>query len=87
MADSPRLVAAGRPFLVVLIVYENADMMPHKILFVQSGTRQAVAEAERTILPDQLDNEGRACVTGKGRFSIHTSSPLRHGSSRTRNTS
>ena len=58
--DTPRLIVeAGKPFEVI---FENVDMMPHNIVFVEPGTRQAVAEAVQTMPPDQLDKQGRAYV-------------------------
>ena len=58
--DTPRLVVeAGKPFEVI---FENADMMPHNILFVQPGTRQAIAESVQTMPPNKLDNQGRAYI-------------------------
>lgn len=58
------VVTAGKPFQ---IVFENKDMMPHNILFVKPGTRQAVAEEVQTMKPDKLDSEGRAYVPGDGK--------------------
>jgi glucose/arabinose dehydrogenase/azurin/lysophospholipase L1-like esterase len=56
--DLPRLVVEpGKPFEVIL---ENDDFMPHNLVFVQPGTREAVANAASTMKPDQLDSQGRA---------------------------
>jgi glucose/arabinose dehydrogenase/lysophospholipase L1-like esterase/azurin len=56
--DTPRLVVeAGKPFEVI---FENADVMPHNLVFVQPGTRKAVAEAAQSMAPTSLDKEGRA---------------------------
>ena len=56
--DTPRLVVeAGKPFQ---IIFENADAMPHNMVFVQPGTLQAVAESVQTQAPDKLDVQGRA---------------------------
>ena len=56
--DTPRLVVeAGKPFQ---IIFENADAMPHNMVFVQPGTLQAVAESVQTQAPDKLDAQGRA---------------------------
>jgi plastocyanin len=56
--DLPRLVVEpGKPFEVIL---ENDDFMPHNLVFVQPGTREAVANAASTMRPDQLDSQGRA---------------------------
>ncbi|MEO8352363.1 MAG: plastocyanin/azurin family copper-binding protein, partial [Chthoniobacteraceae bacterium] len=58
--DTPRLVVeAGKPFAVI---FENLDAMPHNIVFVRPGTRQAVAEAVQTMRPDELDKKGRAYI-------------------------
>ncbi len=63
--DTPRLIVeAGKPFEVI---FENVDMMPHNIVFVQPGTRQAVAEAVQTMKPDKLDYAGRAYLPGDGK--------------------
>ncbi len=62
--DTPRLVVeAGKPFEVI---FENMDQMPHNIVFVEPGARQAIAEAVQTMKPDQLDKEGRPYVPQKG---------------------
>ena len=56
--DTPRLVVeAGKPFQ---IIFENADAMPHNMVFVQPGTLQTVAESVQTQAPDKLDGQGRA---------------------------
>jgi azurin len=52
-------VEAGKPFEVI---FENPDLMPHNIVFVQPGTLQAVATAVQTQAPDKLDSQGRAYV-------------------------
>ncbi|MES2571751.1 MAG: plastocyanin/azurin family copper-binding protein, partial [Verrucomicrobiota bacterium] len=58
--DTPRLVVeAGKP---LEIIFENPDFMPHNLVLVQPGARQAVAEAVQTHKPDQFDNRGRAYV-------------------------
>ena len=58
--DTTRLVVeAGKPFEVI---FENADAMPHNLVFVQPGTLQAVAIAVQTQAPDKLDSQGRAYV-------------------------
>jgi azurin/glucose/arabinose dehydrogenase len=53
------VVEAGKPFEVI---FENPDLMPHNIVFVQPGTLQAVATAVQTQAPDKLDRQGRAYV-------------------------
>jgi azurin/glucose/arabinose dehydrogenase len=63
--DTPRLVVeAGKPFEVI---FENVDLMPHNIVFVEPGARQAVAEAAQTMKPDALDSAGRAYVPQEGK--------------------
>lgn len=63
--DTPRLVVeAGKPFEVI---FENVDVMPHNIVFVQPGTRQKIAEEVQTMKPDKLDKEGRAYMPGDGK--------------------
>ncbi len=58
--DTDRLVVeAGKPFEVI---FENVDLMPHNIVFVEPGARQAVSEAVQTMKPDELDKHGRAYV-------------------------
>jgi azurin/glucose/arabinose dehydrogenase/HEAT repeat protein len=56
--DTARLVVeAGKPFEVV---FENADAMPHNLVFVMPGMMQEVATAVQTQAPDKLDSKGRA---------------------------
>ncbi len=63
--DTPRLVVeAGKPFEVI---FENADVMPHNLVFVKPGTRKAVAEDVQTMRPDKLDKEKRAYLPGDGK--------------------
>lgn len=63
--DTPRLVVeAGKPFEVI---FENVDVMPHNIVFVQPGLRQKIAEEVQTKRPDQVDKEGRAYLPGDGK--------------------
>jgi azurin len=63
--DTPRLVVEkGKPFE---LIFENVDLMPHNIVFVQPGTRQAVSEAVQTMPPTRLDKEGRAYMPGDGK--------------------
>ena len=52
-------VEAGKPFEVI---FENPDLMPHNIVFVQPGTLRAVAESVQSQAPDKLDKQGRAYV-------------------------
>lgn len=61
--DTPRLVVeAGKPFELIV---ENTDVMPHNLLIVTPGSRQAVAESVQTRRPDQLDKKGRPYVPEK----------------------
>jgi azurin/glucose/arabinose dehydrogenase/lysophospholipase L1-like esterase len=53
------VVEAGKPFE---IIFENVDGMPHNLVVVPPGQRQAVAESVQTQKPDQLDKQGRAYV-------------------------
>jgi glucose/arabinose dehydrogenase/azurin len=56
--DSPRLVVeAGKPFEVI---FENADFMPHNLIFGPPNSREAIATAASTMRPDELDSKGRA---------------------------
>jgi glucose/arabinose dehydrogenase/azurin len=58
--DIPRLVVEpGKPFEIIL---ENDDFMPHNLVFVQPGTREAVATRAATMKPEQLDFQGRAYI-------------------------
>ncbi|MCW1926085.1 plastocyanin/azurin family copper-binding protein [Luteolibacter arcticus] len=52
-------VEPGKPFEVI---FENPDLMPHNLVFVQPGTVQAVATAVQAQAPDKLDKQGRAYV-------------------------
>jgi glucose/arabinose dehydrogenase/azurin len=58
--DTPRLVVeAGKPFEIVL---ENDDFMPHNLVVVKPGARELVGAVADTMLPTDLDREGRAFV-------------------------
>jgi azurin len=58
--DVPRLVVeAGKPFEIVL---ENDDFMPHNLVIVKPGAREAVGAAADVMAPGALDREGRAYV-------------------------
>jgi len=60
--DVPRLVVeAGKPFEIVL---ENDDFMPHNLVIVKPGAREAVGAAADVMAPGALDREGRAYVPG-----------------------
>jgi azurin len=74
------VVQAGKPFEVIL---ENTDLMPHNIVFVQPGTRQAVAEAVQGKTPDQVDKQGRAYVPEKDSRVLQASKMLEAGQKET----
>jgi azurin len=75
--DTPRLVVeAGKPFEVIL---ENTDVMPHNIVFVTPGSRQAVAEAVQTMLPTALDAKGRAYVPANDKRVLEASKMIEPG--------
>jgi len=75
--DTTRLVVeAGKPFEVI---FENVDMMPHNMVFVTPGSRQAVAESVQTRRPDQLDKQGRAYVPEKDKRVLAASKMLDPG--------
>jgi azurin/glucose/arabinose dehydrogenase len=58
--DTARLVVeAGKPFE---IIFENIDGLPHNLVVVKPGTRERVGLAAMTLLPEQLDWNGRAYV-------------------------
>lgn len=62
--DTPRLVVeAGKPFEVII---ENADFMPHNFVVVKPGTREKIGTITATMLPDQLDSQGRPFVPKSG---------------------
>jgi azurin/glucose/arabinose dehydrogenase len=61
--DTPRIVVeAGKPFELIV---ENTDVMPHNLLVVAPGSRQAVSESVQTKSPTQLDKKGRPYVPEK----------------------
>ena len=71
--DTTRIVVEmGKPFEIII---ENLDAMPHNLLIVDAGTRQAVAEAVQTQRPDKLDKKGRAYVPEKD-SRVHEASKL-----------
>lgn len=76
--DTTKLVVeAGKPFEVI---FENDDIMPHNIVFVKPGTREAVAAAALTMPPTELDNQGRAYLPRSQRSAILGASKLlNHG--------
>jgi azurin len=58
--DQARLVVeAGKPFEIIL---ENADTMPHNLVFVKPASHEKVGMASATMTPDKLDKQGRAFI-------------------------
>ena len=58
--DTPRIVVeAGKAFEIIV---ENDDFMPHNLVVVKPGAREAVGKASATMTPDKLDRSGRAFV-------------------------
>ena len=58
--DTARLVVEpGKQFEILL---ENDDFMPHNLVFVQPGSREAVANLAAVMKPEQLDSQGRSYV-------------------------
>jgi len=58
--DTPRIVVeAGQPFEIRV---ENTDFMPHNMVVVKPGSREAVGKIVEKMRPDSLDGEGRAFV-------------------------
>ena len=58
--DTPRLVVeAGKPFEIIV---QNDDFMPHNLVVVKPGAREAVGNAAATMQPDKLDSARRAFV-------------------------
>ncbi len=56
--DTNRLVVtAGKPFEVL---FENNDVMPHNLVFVDPGQHMAIGNAALTMPPDRKDRNGRA---------------------------
>ena len=53
------VVEAGKPFEVI---FENADVMPHNMIFALPGSREELGTASMTLTPDKLDAQGRAFV-------------------------
>jgi len=74
------VVEAGKPFE---IIFENVDAMPHNLVIVQPGARQAVAEAVQTMRPDQLDKKGRAYVPTADHRVIEASKMIEPGQKET----
>lgn len=75
--DTARIVVeAGKPFEVI---FENEDMMPHNIVFVQPTSRQAVAESAQLMKMDQLDRQGRAFIPKDDKRILEASKLLEAG--------
>ncbi len=71
--DTTRIVVEkGKPFEIIV---ENMDAMPHNLVIVDGGARQAVAEAVQTDRPDKHDKKGRAYVPEKDRR-VHEATKL-----------
>jgi azurin len=52
-------VQAGKPFE---ILFENDDGMPHNLVIVQPGKHTDIGTAAMTMMPNQLDKQGRAFI-------------------------
>ncbi len=62
--DTPRLVVeAGKAFEIII---ENPDFMPHNLVVIKPGTREKIGNATATMMPDQLDSQGRPFVPKSG---------------------
>ncbi|HEY1172811.1 MAG TPA: PVC-type heme-binding CxxCH protein [Verrucomicrobiae bacterium] len=62
--DTPRIVVeAGKPFEIII---ENPDFMPHNLVVIKPGTREKIGNATATMMPDQLDSQGRPFVPKGG---------------------
>lgn len=58
--DTPRLVVEpGKP---VKIIFQNNDFMPHNLVVVKPGAREAIGTKTATMRPDQTDDQGRPYV-------------------------
>ncbi len=58
--DTSRItVQAGKPFE---ILFENDDGMPHNLMIVPPGKHLEIGMAAQTMMPTQLDKQGRAFV-------------------------
>ncbi len=74
------IVAAGKDFEVK---FENPDLIPHNVVFVQPGTLQAVAESVQTQAPDKLDSQGRAYVPANDNRVLAATKMIEAGKSET----
>jgi azurin len=64
--NTPRLVVqAGKPFEVI---FENADVMPHNLVFAAPGSREEIGTDAQSMSPDHLDNQGRAFVPANAKI-------------------
>ena len=59
------VVEAGKPFE---IIFENADFMPHNMVFAQPGSREEIGTDSQTMTPDKLDAQGRAFVPANSKI-------------------
>jgi azurin/glucose/arabinose dehydrogenase len=58
--DTPRLVVeAGKSYEIIV---ENGDFMPHNLVIVKPGSREAIGNATATMKPDERDGRGRPYV-------------------------
>lgn len=79
--DTTRIVVeAGKPFELIV---ENTDVMPHNLLIVTPGSRQAVAESVQTRRPDQMDKKGRPYVPEKDNRVLEATKLLEPGQKET----
>ena len=53
------VVVAGQPFE---IIFENDDMMPHNLVVVQPGAREAIGAVTDKMQPTTLDKQGRPFI-------------------------
>ena len=49
-------------YLPKINIFENLDGLPHNFVVVKPGTRERVGLAAMTLLPEQLDTNGRAFI-------------------------
>ena len=71
--DTPRLVVeAGKSYEIIV---ENGDFMPHNLVVVKAGSREAIGNATATMKPDERDGRGRPYVP-RGNASILAATQL-----------
>lgn len=72
--DIPRIIVeAGKAFEIVL---KNDDFMPHNMVIVTPGARDAVGLAAAVMKPDDLDNQGRPFIPEAQMANILAATPL-----------